>query len=261
MPSSSIDLLQRDAPALRRDAPAAVVEVAAHVQVREQRRLLDHVAQLAPVRGHEAARGIVLPDQAVQRDAAGRRHQPGQRAQHRGLAAARRAEQRADAARRQRQFDIEHEAVARQAQAGVDHRSASRPAWRGRFSAYSVTSTSQREDHHAGGQAVRGGELHRLDMVVDRHRQHARLARDVAADHQHHAELADGVREAQHRGGHQPGPRQRQRDAEEAVPAAPRAAWPRLPACARGWPRRPAAAAARRRAANRSPRPPPARQR
>ena len=74
-----------------------------------------------------------------------------------------------------------------------------------------------RKHHQPGGQAVRSGKLRGLDMVEDGHRQHACAAGDVAADHQHHAKLAHGVRKAQHRGRHQPRPGERQRDAEKTV--------------------------------------------
>ena len=61
------------------------------------------------------------------------------------------------------------------------------------------------------GQPVGLGVFQRLDVVVDLHRDDPGLARDVAADHQHHAELADGVGEAEDGGGEEAGPRQRQR--------------------------------------------------
>ena len=61
----------------------------------------------------------------------------------------------------------------------------------------------------------------RFDMVVDLHRHDAGLAGDVAADHQHDAELADGVGEAQDGGRDEAGSRQRQRDGEEARPSGP----------------------------------------
>ena len=127
----------------RRGAAARTkAQVGGHVEVREQRGFLDHVAQRAPVRRHPARAGsaVVLPDLAVQRHAARRMLQPGQRAQQRRLAAARRAEQRGDAAARQAQVDVEHEVAALQPQARLDHRPA--PSPRGRFTTYSVTSTT-----------------------------------------------------------------------------------------------------------------------
>ena len=72
----------------RRSAASAVVEVAAHIQMREQGRILDHVAQRAVVRRHEAACGIVLPDLVAEAHVAGGTLQPSQCTQHAGLAAA-----------------------------------------------------------------------------------------------------------------------------------------------------------------------------
>ena len=71
----------------------------------------------------------------------------------------------------------------------------------------------QRRRHHAGRAIVE-----RLHAVVDRHAQRARAARQVAADHQHDAELAERVSERQHGGGDDTGPRERQLDAGEALP-------------------------------------------
>ena len=65
---------------------------------------------------------------------------------------------------------------------------------------------------------VRLGPAQRLDVVVDRDREHLGLARDVAADHQHHAELAHRVGEAEDRPGQEAGPRQRHRHGQERVP-------------------------------------------
>jgi hypothetical protein len=138
--------VQRDAALRRGDAAQAVADVAAHVQVIEQRGLLDHVADRPPVHRHEPARGVVLPHLVADGDAAGRALEPGQRAQQRGLAAARRPEQCADTARRQGQIDVEREAVARQAQRQLDHGGGARGALgcvrRGRLTTCSVTSTS-----------------------------------------------------------------------------------------------------------------------
>ncbi len=44
-----------------------------------------------------------------------------------------------------------------------------------------------------------------LDVIEYLHRDHAGFLRDVAADHQHHAELADGMGEAEDRGGDETG--------------------------------------------------------
>ena len=44
--------------------------------------------------------------------------------------------------------------------------------------------------------------IQRFDLIVDRNRNYPRLARDVAADHQHDAELTQRVSKAQHNGIH-----------------------------------------------------------
>ena len=61
------------------------------------------------------------------------------------------------------------------------------------------------ESQHAAGQPVRLRVFERFDMVVDLHRDDPRLAGDVAADHQHDAEFADRVGEAQDRAAEKPG--------------------------------------------------------
>ena len=106
-------LLQRDAPALRRDARCGRSRGCG---ARPGAGTAPPPGSRSPARAGAWARSSAWHRPARPgrpAHAAGRRLQPGQRAQHRGLAAARRAEQRADAARGQRQFDIEREAGAR----------------------------------------------------------------------------------------------------------------------------------------------------
>ena len=70
---------------------AAVQQVAAHVAVREQSRVLEHIADAAPVRGHVDAGGGIEQHPAIDGDAPGHRsQQPGDGIEHRGLARARR---------------------------------------------------------------------------------------------------------------------------------------------------------------------------
>ena len=128
-------LIERDSTLGIRDAPQAVIEVAAHVEVREESRLLDDIAQCAPVRRHEAPRGVVLPHLAAQRHATGGTLEARQRAQHGRLAATRGAEQGRDAGRGHIESDIEREAAARQVQSGLDHRARSAVSRTGRLSA------------------------------------------------------------------------------------------------------------------------------
>lgn len=62
------------------------------------------------------------------------------------------------------------------------------------------------------------GVFHGFDMVVDLHRDHPGLVRNIAADHQHHAELADGVGKTENRRGDKPRARQGQDHRKKCVP-------------------------------------------
>ena len=84
------------------------------------------------------------------------------------------------------------------------------------------------EGEHPGGEPVRPAVVERLHVVVERDREHLGLARDIAADHQHHAELAHGVREAEHHGGDESRAGERHHHREESIPRRRRAAWLRL---------------------------------
>ncbi|MCY1250587.1 hypothetical protein D9M72_642400 [compost metagenome] len=55
-------------------------------------------------------------------------------------------------------------------------------------------------------------------MIVDLHRDHAGLLGNIAADHQHHAELADGVGKAENGRGNETGAGQGQYHAEKGIP-------------------------------------------
>ena len=209
----------------RREPLPAEFDVGAHAQVLEQAGLLEHDAHRAAMRRHEHAGRLVLPDLAVDDHASARRAlQAGEAAQQRRLAAARGAEQRADAARGQRQGDVQRERAARQLERRFHH---------GRGAPSRFGDATQRapgaepvdpqqhreaEQQQPRGEAMRRGVFDRLDVAVQLRGDHARRAGDVAADHQHDAELADGVREAQHRGGDDAAARQRQRDVHEALP-------------------------------------------
>ena len=104
------------------------------------------------------------------------------------------------------------------------------------------------------------GVFQRLDVVVDLHRHHPRLPRDVAADHQHHAELADGVGEAEDGGGQEARARQRHDHAEEGVERRGAQGGRHFQRALARWPRRRSGWAAPRRAGSRTPRRPPGRQ-
>src|SRR5690606_37409609 len=73
----------------------------------------------------------------------------------------------------------------------------------------------EREREQHGRQPVCLPVVESLHVIVDRDRQYPRLAGNVAADHEHHAELADRVRKGQHDRRDDPGARERQRHAEE----------------------------------------------
>jgi hypothetical protein len=76
----------------------------------------------------------------------------------------------------------------------------------------------ERESQHAGGEPMGGVVLERFDVVVDGHRQHLCLARDVAADHQDHAELAHRMGKAEDARGHESRPGKRHDHGEEGIP-------------------------------------------
>ena len=99
--SSSATMRSRSAASAASAAhPAAVVEILRHREMREQPAFLEHVADAAAVRRHVDARCAVEQHGVVERDAAAvRRDQAGDHVDDRGLAGARRAEQRGDAAR------------------------------------------------------------------------------------------------------------------------------------------------------------------
>ena len=90
-------------------AARGVEQVAQHRQVRKQARLLEDVADRARVR--RAEHPLTLPGLAHDAACAVETSKSGRAAQHRRLAAARRAEYRGDAARRRDEGRIEREAA------------------------------------------------------------------------------------------------------------------------------------------------------
>ncbi len=103
------------------------------------------VADGALVRGHEARRGIVLPDLARQRHAAGGTLQAGQRPQHRRLAAARGADQRGDAGGRRLERRIERKPPELAREAGADEARRHEPTRAARLPSRIVASTTTKE--------------------------------------------------------------------------------------------------------------------
>ena len=175
-------------------------------------------------RGRAGRPALVLPDLAADREMAVAQHlQAGDAAQHGGLAAAGGAEQRGDAAasaprtrRRARMCRACRESARRSRRCPRAH-ARSRPV---RFSISIIARITAKENTSMpAGQDVRLGPAQRLDVVVDRDRQDLGLARDVAADHQHDAELADRVGEAEHGAGQEARPRQRHGDATRTRPS------------------------------------------
>ena len=62
-----------------------------------------------------------------------------------------------------------------------------------------LTSATRRQQRDAGQyqrDAVGGGVVQHFDLVIEGDGQHLGLARNIATDHQHNAELAHSVREA-----------------------------------------------------------------
>ena len=97
----------------------AIEKVAPDREMREQARLLEHVAD-RPLIGRPESRAV-LPDLAADREIAVPQHlQPGDAAQHRRLAAARRPEERGHAAHRRLERGIEHEGAERAPKARDD---------------------------------------------------------------------------------------------------------------------------------------------
>ena len=93
-----------------RAAAETEADVAGNGQVREQRVVLEHHPDAAPLRRGQAAR--FRHHDAVQRDPpAGQGFETGEAAQHRRLAAARRTEQAADAPGRQAKRESAHDAL------------------------------------------------------------------------------------------------------------------------------------------------------
>ena len=61
------------------------------------------------------------------------------------------------------------------------------------------------------------GIFQRLHVVINLHRNHPRDTRQIAADHQHHAEFPHGVGEGHYTRGEKTGPRQRQDYTEKGI--------------------------------------------
>ena len=91
-------------------AAQPVFEIAAHRQMREQARFLEHVTQPAPMGGQKYSARIVLPHLAVHREITRAALQPRDQAQAGGFAAAGFAEQCGHAAAGQRGVDAQRKA-------------------------------------------------------------------------------------------------------------------------------------------------------
>src|SRR5512135_3635598 len=102
--------------------------------MREQVRLLEHVAERAPVGRHEGL--LVLPDLAVHFEAAGRTLESGNESQQRGLSGAGWAEQRGNTASGQIERDVEREIAAVEPECGTNAHARLRPS---QFRLISVT--------------------------------------------------------------------------------------------------------------------------
>ncbi|MCY1534768.1 hypothetical protein D9M68_701500 [compost metagenome] len=115
-------LLQRHPPAVGGDAFVAELQVAPHRQVGEQVGVLEHVTQCALVRRDEPAVCAVLPELAIDPQVTvAWMVEAGEAAQATGLARARVAEQRGDAAAGQGQLDIQGKAGVIDLETGVDN--------------------------------------------------------------------------------------------------------------------------------------------
>ncbi|MNE14427.1 hypothetical protein D3C80_1073070 [compost metagenome] len=200
-----------------RNALEAELEIGQHREVRKQAGFLEHIAHGAFVWRHENVLLAVLPDFVIDLDKAFiSPFKAGDATQARGLARARVTVKGSDATPRQFQIDIEGEPRISQFQTRTNHQST--PADFGFTAGIQRQQDDKREHQHGPGQPVGLGVFHGFDMVVDLHRDHAGFIGNVAADHQHDAELTDGVGEAENGRRDESGAGQRQGHAEESVP-------------------------------------------
>ena len=221
-----VDQSQQRAPrarAVRRAGrcPSAVDHVARGGQVREERVFLEDEPDRAAMRRRERARGRVGPRLGARSHGGMRRPvEAGDAPQDGRLAAAGRTEDREHVARAARERDVERNrrrpdaSVDRQAPVSHDARRTRRD------SAVVAISVATRDDQQRRRHHARAAIVERLHPVVDRDAQRARLAGQVAADHQHDAELAERVRERQDRRGQDAGPGERHLDARGSAATA-----------------------------------------
>ena len=200
--------------------PARVLDVLADGQVREERVVLEDEPDAAPVR-----RRATMPrppsnhDLVADSDAARRRpHEPGDRAQHRRLAGARRPDER-DASSRPSRLSRRLERPKRDGDLFEGER-------------LPCESDSEAEEQDDADQDEHAAHRERrvevpVELGVDRERQRLGDALQAAGEHDRGAELAEPAREREREPGDQPAARERQDDAEE------RARRARRRACAR----------------------------
>ncbi|KAG1213972.1 hypothetical protein G6F35_010220 [Rhizopus arrhizus] len=177
--------------------------VLAHAQVREQRIVLEHVAQPATLRRQVHASCRIEQGLSLQAHMAlAGPQQPGHRLQCQALARARGPEQH-HLPLRALQRHVQHEILSGRLQAPLHLQP------RGQQQDHDAHHRGQ--DHQRIGLAILPG----LYRFVDGDRQRLRAARNAAGHHQRCAELAHRAREGQQQAGKNAAPGQRQRDPEE----------------------------------------------
>ena len=188
-------------------------------QVRKERVLLEDEPDGAAMRRREraASRCRSRFGAAIAPTPAPGRYSPAIAAQDRRLAAAGRSEDGQHVARVAGELDVERDRAGlpqADRQPAVSHGGAQRGA------TSAVVAISVATAMASSVAAIDAGApiVERLHAIVDGDAQRARLARQVAAHHQHDAELAERVRKRQDRGGQDARPGERELDPQEALP-------------------------------------------
>ena len=194
----------------------AEADVAQHVEMREERVLLEQVADAPALRRDVDAAARVEQDGLAERDdAALRPQQPGDDAQHRRLPGARRPDERERLARLDGQVGRRVEAAKRVSEPDAE---------RHRVVSLTERRTSALIDDQERADRERDVEVD-VELLVDRERERLRDPLQRAGEHDRRAELAEPAREGERGARAEAAARERQHHAEEdaARPGAERA--------------------------------------
>ena len=193
------------------------LQIRLHRKMRKQTRFLKHITHSALVRWHKNSVVAVLPDVTIDLNVcAFGTFEPGDTAQAGGLAGAGMAVERRHPTTGQLQVHVQGEWGIIHSKAHMDHRSA--PACFGFTAGIECQQHNERKHQHRTGQPMGLGIFHGFDVIVDLHRHHAGFVGNVAADHQHHAELTHGVCEAEDGSGDKTRAGEWQDHAEKRIP-------------------------------------------